>query len=104
MTKALADAVGTVANQHDALVIPVGLAFALSQERDAKIELIMPDKSHPTAAGSYLESAVIYSALMKKPLKDCKFLGGCEKPLKPEVAKFLQDIAWETVKTYYGWK
>ena len=104
MTKALADAVGTVANQHDVLVIPVGLAFALSQERDATIELIMPDKSHPTAAGSYLESAVIYSALMKKPLKDCKFLGGCEKPLKPEVAKFLQEIAWETVKTYYGWK
>lgn len=104
MTAKLADAVIKVGNEHNTLVIPVGLAFAKAQKLNRKLELIMPDKSHPTAAGSYLESAVIWSALLKKPLEGSKFYGGCEKPLKPADALFLQKVAWDTVKEFYGWK
>ena len=27
-----------------------------------------------------------------------------KKPLAPETAKFLRDIAWKTVTEFYGWK
>ena len=104
MTKPLADSVISVGNANNAMVIPVGLAFAKALEKDPKVNLIMPDNSHPTAAGSYLESAVIYSALMKHPIEKSNYLGGCEKPLKPELAAFLRDIAWQTVRDFYGWK
>ena len=104
MTKPLADSVISVGNANNAMVIPVGLAFAKALEKDPKVNLIMPDNSHPTAAGSYLESAVIYSALMRHPIEKSNYLGGCEKPLKPELATFLRDIAWQTVRDFYGWK
>ena len=104
MTKPLADSVISVGNANDTLVIPVGIAFARALEKDPNINLIMPDKSHPTAIGSYLESAVIYCALQKRPIEKSQSLGGCEKPLDPKVAQFLRDIAWETVKDFYSWR
>ncbi len=103
MTKQLADAVITEANRLHAMVIPAGLAFARALERDPALNLIMPDNSHPTAIGSYLESAVIYSALTGKSLVGSKFAGGCEKPLSSEMIRFLQEVAWETVTEFYGW-
>lgn len=104
MTKALADATIEVGNQNNTMVIPVGLAFAEVKRSHPEITLIMPDKSHPTAAGSYLASAVIWSALTKESLEKNAFLGGCEKPLTKETAETLQSIAWKVVKNFYGWK
>lgn len=104
MTKQLADATIAVANEQKALVIPVGLAFAEVKREHPEITLIMPDKSHPTAAGSYLAGAVIWSSLMHESLEGNTFMGGCEKPLQPEVAEKLQRAAWTVVKTFYGWQ
>lgn len=103
MTQPLADSVISVGNANNTLVIPVGLAFAKALEKDPKVNLIMPDMSHPTAAGSYLESAVIYSALLKRPIEKSQYRGGCEKPLDDKTAQFLLDVAWETVKDFYHW-
>ena len=104
MTRQLADATIAVANENRAMVIPAGLAFAEVKRAHPEITLIMPDKSHPTAAGSYLASAVIWSALMREPLAGNSFLGGCEKPLPPETAKILQDTAWEVTSKFFGWE
>ena len=104
MTQQLAGGTIAVANENKALAIPVGLAFAAVQRAHPEITLIMPDKSHPTAAGSYLASAVIYSAVTHKSLEGTHFLGGCEKPLQREVAANLQNAAWETVKSFYHWR
>lgn len=104
MTQALADATTAVANANAMRVIPVGLAFAEVKRLYPEITLIMPDKSHPTAAGSYLASAVIWSALMHESLSGNSFLGGCEKPLSADTAKKLQEAAWTTVRTFYGWE
>jgi hypothetical protein len=104
MTAQLAESVIKTANELKVLVIPVGLAFAEAQKQDPSVELIMPDKSHPTAAGSYLESAVIFSALTHASLEGSHYYGGCEKSLNPKTAAFLQKVSWETVKSFYGWK
>lgn len=103
MTKELADATITVANDNGMRVVPVGLAFAEVKRLYPQIQLIMPDKSHPTAAGSYLASAVIWSTLTGETLSGNKFLGGCEKPLAKEDAKKLQEVAWSVTKTFFGW-
>ena len=104
MTKALADATIVVANENKALVIPAGLAFAAALKERPDMKLTVADNRHPTAAGTYLEGAVIYAALSGKSPVGAKYLGGCEKPLSAADAKFLQEIAWKTVKDFYGWK
>lgn len=104
MTKQLADATIEVGNANKALVIPVGLAFAEVKRTHPEITLIMPDRSHPTAAGSYLAGAVIWSSLTRESLAGNGFLGGCEKPLSPETARVLQETAWAVTKAFYGWK
>lgn len=90
MTQQLADATIKVANENNAMAVPVGLAFAEVQRRHPEIKLIMPDHSHPTAAGSYLAGAVIWSTLLKESLEGNTFPGGCEKPLPPDVTLKLQ--------------
>lgn len=104
MTRELADATTAVANENHAMVIPVGLAFARSLRERPDLTMTVEDNRHPTAAGTYLEAAVIYAALNKASPEGSEFFGGCEKPLKAEDAKHLQRVAWETVKKFYGWK
>ena len=104
MTKQLADATIRVANENKALVIPVGLAFAQALKERPDLKLTVEDNRHPTAAGSYLEGAVIFAALTRTSPQGAPFLGGCEKPLAKKDAQFLQTIAWKTVKEFYEWK
>lgn len=101
--QALADETIKAANKAGALVVPVGLAFAESLKLRPDLLMHQKDKSHPTAAGSYLYGAMLYSVLFKKSPEGYKALGECEKPLKPEDAKHLQTVAWKTVKEFYGW-
>ncbi len=103
MTQQLADATTQVANENKAMVIPVGLAFAQSLRERPDLAMTVADNRHPTAAGSYLEAAVIFAALNKVSPEGVDFLGGCEKPLKEADAKHLQSVAWKTVKAFYGW-
>lgn len=100
----LADAIITEANKHNVIALPVGLAFAESLKVRPDLILHAPDKRHPSAAGSYLYGAMIYSLLYKRSPEGFKFLGGCEKPIAQADAKHLQSIAWKVSKEFYGWK
>ena len=102
--KKLADTVTRVGNENNMQVVPVGLAFSEALKGKPELALHQKDKSHPTAAGSYLYGAVLQAALFKKSPVGNSFLGECEKPLSPELAKYLQEVAWKTVTQYYGWK
>ena len=93
-----------IANKAKMMVVPVGLAFAEVRKTKPDLVMYMPDKSHPSAAGSYLYGAVLYSTLFHRTPADINYLGECEKPLAPETAKFLREIAWKTVTEFYGWK
>ena len=41
--------------------------------------MYQPDKSHPSAAGSYLYGAVLYASLFGKNPAPVNYLGECEK-------------------------
>ena len=98
MTAGLAEQYTIAGNANNALVIPGGLAFAKAIAKQPDIKLYVADKRHPSARGTYLAAATIYAALYgKSPV-------GAPHPANVDAAaaKFLQEVAWETVREYYG--
>ncbi|WP_370830724.1 hypothetical protein [Parasutterella sp.] len=102
MTQQLADATTKVGNEADAMVIPVGLAFAEAIKQDPKLELYRADKTHPSPEGTYLEACVVFASMYHRSPVGLKYYG-IEK-VEEKTAHFLQEVAWNTVCEYFGWK
>ena len=98
MTAQLAEAYTVAGNDNNALVIPAGLAFARAHAQQPELVLHAPDKRHPSLAGTYLASCVVYAALTGRSPVGNSYNAGIDAP----TAKFLQTVAWETVQDYYG--
>ncbi len=98
MTAQLAEQYTVAGNANDALVVPAGLAFARAIAQRPSLELFQPDLRHPTLAGTYLAACTTFAAIEKKSPVGNNYLAG----LDPELAAFLQAVAAETVKEYYG--
>lgn len=89
----------TTGNDVKALVIPVGLAFEESYRRDPNLRLHAPDGSHPSLYGTYLAAATSYAALYgKSPVGISYDVNG---QITPQIVKFLQQVAWDTVQRFY---
>lgn len=97
MTKPLAEAYTSIANELDALVVPVGLAFERSLKQRPDLPLLIADNRHPTQAGTYLIACTFYASLTGKSPVGLKADAGLG-----EQAKYLQTMAWDTVKEFYG--
>ncbi len=104
MSRELADVTITEANANNAIVLPIGLAFEESLKNHPDLILHHTDKTHPSAAGSYLFGALAYSLLFKESPEGLKFTGGCAKPLAEKDIHHLQSTAWKVAKEFYGWK
>lgn len=98
MTKPLAEGYTHIANELDAYVVPVGLAFERSIKARPELILHFKDKQHPSLAGTYLAACTFYAALYGKSPAGIAYTADLDK----EVAEFLQSIAWETVKAFYA--
>jgi hypothetical protein len=98
MTAQLAEQYTIAGNKNDALVIPAGLAFAKAIAKRPDLELYVPDKRHPSLPGTYLAACTVYAALHGKSPIGNSYVAG----LDPEVARFLQSVAWEAVREYFG--
>jgi len=98
MTAQLAEAYTVAGNDNDALVIPAGLAFARAHDKQPELVLHAPDKRHPSLAGTYLASCVVFAALTGKSPVGNSYHAGLDAP----TAAFLQQAAWDTVQDYYG--
>jgi hypothetical protein len=101
MTANLAALYTEVGAEVDALVIPVGLAFARAYEERPDLELHMEfDHSHPNLAGTYLAAATTYATLYDaSPVGlEYDYFGR----LDGEAAAFLQQVAADTVAEFQG--
>jgi hypothetical protein len=98
MTAQLAEAYTVAGNANNALVIPVGLAFARAREKQAELGLYAPDRRHPSPAGTYLAACVTFAALTGRSPVGNLYHASVDEP----TAKFLQQTAWDTVQDYYG--
>jgi hypothetical protein len=89
-------------NQVGALVIPVGLAFQAAYDKKPGLELQQEyDGSHPNEFGTYLAACVVYASLYEQsPVGNTYHM---MHPIDAEMATFLQTVAWDTVKSFYGW-
>jgi hypothetical protein len=96
MTLELADAYTAAGRANGAQVIPAGLAFARSVAQRPDLELYAPDKRHPSLAGSYLAAATTYATLFRRSPVGLSYTAG----LDPQVARFLQGVAWDAVQAY----
>ncbi len=55
--------IAEIAEEHNALVAPVGTAFLLCSHSSYGIKLLMGDYSHPTVEGSYLAKHASFTTL-----------------------------------------
>lgn len=98
MTKGLADAYTEAGRQNQAHVVPAGLAYAASIAKRPDINLYVPDKRHPSLAGSYLAAATLVASVWNVNPVGATFTAG----LPADVARHLQEVAWETTRSYHG--
>ncbi len=63
LQRRLDDAFTRLAQKIDASIVPAGLAWTVSRIEAPSIKLHMPDRSHPTMAGSYLNALIFYQCL-----------------------------------------
>ncbi len=87
-------------NDIDALVIPVGLAFAQAYRRRPDIKLHKSyDGSHPSLLGTYLAAATTMASLYGiSPVGNGYDYFG---EIDPADARFLQEVAQDTVTRFY---
>ena len=97
MTAQLAEAYTVAGNANEALVIPAGLAFARSVAERPGLDLYVADKRHPSLAGTYLAASTTYAAMFGRSPEGNGYTAG----LDADTARFLQSVAWRTVRAYY---
>jgi len=78
--------------------MPAGLAFARALDKRPDLVLRIEDKKHPTLMGTNLTACVFYAALYYKSPVGVAYTA----ELDEADANFLQEVAWETVKDFYG--
>lgn len=98
MTQPLAEGYESIANDLDDLVVPVGLAFQRSLKERPALVLHFKDHMHPSLAGTYLAACTFYAALYGKSPVGNPYTADLDE----ETARFLQGVAWDTVREYYG--
>jgi len=97
MTALLAEGYESIGNELGDLVVPVGLAFQRSLEKRPSLILHFKDHMHPSPAGTYLAACTFFAALYGASPVGNPYVAD----LDPEVARYLQGIAWDTVQAYY---
>lgn len=90
-------------NEIGALVIPVGLAFDEAYRRRPGIRLHKEfDGTHPELIGTYLAACTVYASVYgKSPVGNPYDYYG---RIEPEMAAFLQQVAWDTVQKFHARK
>ena len=90
-----------VGNEVGALIIPLAPAFKEAYHRRPDLKLqVGYDANHPTLVGQYLSACVVYASIYgRSPVGNSYDYFGA---LDPETRLFVQTIAEETVKKFYG--
>jgi hypothetical protein len=115
-TAKLAHAYEVIGEELGAPVAPVGLAWERVRRERPGLELFQDDGSHPNATGSCLAACVIYAELTGRAPEGAPseitghpwngsgvLLSGApttQVSLGPEVAAYLQRVAWEMVVSH----
>jgi len=99
--KALTNAYVAIADELDAVIVPVGVAWENLILKHRSPVLHDKDKSHPTLAGSYLAACVFFAVLFgENPVG----IAGNLKGMTQEEVELLQETAWSTAQEGFNAK
>ncbi len=84
-----------IADELDATLSPVGLAWQRSLMENPDLDLYDEDGYHPNYHGTYLTACVFFAVLWRSSPEGIPYYG--TRSVTPAEGKFLQRIAWETV-------
>ena len=87
----------TIAKQLNATVAPVGIALDRSLRIRPQMAMLGKDMEHESVHGTYLASCVIYSTLFNKSPKGVSYW---PEGITKTDARYLQGLAWKTVKDW----
>ena len=74
-------------------VAPVASAWQRSAQERPELDLFVADREHPSISGTYLATCVVYATVFgESPIG----LGYAPPGLSPDVATYLQRVAWES--------
>ncbi len=91
----------SVGNEINALVIPVGLAFELAYQRRPDIKLHKAfDGTHPELIGTYLAACTVFASIYGQSPVGNRY--DYFSRIDRDTAAFLQQVAADTVKLFYG--
>lgn len=82
-----------MAQDNNAMVAPVGMAWRSSWYNDSTINLWSNDLSHPALEGTYLTACTFYATVFRQNTLGLSYTAG----LSPNTASFLQHMADSTV-------
>jgi hypothetical protein len=82
-----------IADELGAVLVPVGEAWRNARLLNPLIDLWQEDECHATLKGTYLGACVFYAVLHGDDPTGLPFHGG----LSPADARWLQEVAWQTV-------
>lgn len=80
-----------LAEDNQAWVSPVGMAFAQIRQSNPEIELYSSDNSHPSAYGTYLAACTFYSTIFHKSPVGATYIS---QGIEANEAQILQNTAW----------
>lgn len=89
MQLGLRDNYVAVADENDAYVSPVGVAWKQVRDTHPLINLYNPDQSHPSVEGTYLAACVFYCTIFQQSCAGASFVSS----VQPDTAAILQGIA-----------
>ncbi len=89
MQQRLRESYMQMAQDNNAIVAPVGVAWKAIMDSFPSIWLYMSDSSHPLLPGSYLETSVLYASIFHRRTLNCSYTAG----LATSVTGVLQSVA-----------
>lgn len=93
----IAEAHRILARELGVEVAPVAMAWKKVLHDRPSLELFAPDREHPSLSGTYLETCVVYAALMRRSPES---LGYVPAGIAPADAAYLRQVAWETMQQW----
>ncbi|HEX5108569.1 MAG TPA: hypothetical protein VFV95_08990 [Vicinamibacterales bacterium] len=78
-------------------VAPVGVAWELAAQRRPELDLYKADREHPSLAGTYLATAVVYATVFAKDPAPLEYVPA---GVSRDDAAFLRRMAFESLQNY----
>jgi hypothetical protein len=96
MTSVLAREYVKAGHDNEALVVPAGLAFERALAGRPGLRLHVRDRRHPSPEGTYLAACTVLASLYRINPIGNRF----QADLPPDIATYLQQVAWETAEQF----